>query len=402
MPFVKNPWRRHFFHALAAAALALPLAVSAQKKYDTGASDTEIKIGNFGPYSGPVAAYGTIGRTYAAYFKKINEEEGGIRGRKINMISLDDAYNPAQSVEQTRKLVERDRVLLLFAPLGTSHNQAILRYVNQRKIPHLFIASGAARWGNYKENPWTMGWQPTYDLESRVFAEHVLKTRPQAKVGILVQNDDFGKDNLEGFLKGLGDKAKTMVVSQQTYEISNPTIDSQMVALKNSGANVFINISTPKFGAQTIRKMAEIGWQPQHYLSNTAASVQSVLKPAGFENAKGLITASFLRDPTDPAQRDTKQVQEYLAFMQQYYPAGNPDETLNILAYSQAQTLVQVLRQCGDDLTRANVMRQAQNLDMELPMLADGIRVQTGADNYFPVRQTRMLRFDGARYVPIQ
>jgi len=387
--------------AAAALACALPLAAHAQKKYDTGASDTEIKIGSFLPYSGPVSAYGTIGRTHAAYFEKINAE-GGINGRRITLLSMDDAYNPAQSVEQTRKLVERERVLLMFAPLGTSHNQAVRAYLNQRKIPHLFLSTGSPRFGDPKNFPWTMGFQPSIHIEGEAIARHILQNQRDAKVGILVQNDDFGKDYLQGVMQGFGAQAGQLLVMQQSYEVSDPTVDSQMVALKNSGANVFINISTPKFGAQTIRKMAEIGWKPQHYLANTAASIQSVLKPAGFDNAKGLITASFLRDPTDPAQRASAQVVEYLAFMQQYHPAGNPDETLNILAYSQAQALVQVLRQCGDDLTRANVMRQATSLDLELPMLADGIRVQTSADNYFPVRQTVMLRFDGTRYVPIQ
>jgi len=393
--------QRRRWLAAAALACALPLAAHAQKKYDTGASDTEIKIGSFLPYSGPVSAYGTIGRTHAAYFEKINAE-GGINGRKITLLSMDDAYNPAQSVEQTRKLVERERVLLLFAPLGTSHNQAVRAYLNQRKIPHLFLSTGSPRFGDPKNFPWTMGFQPSIHIEGEAIAKHILQNQRDAKVGILVQNDDFGKDYLQGVMQGFGAQAQQLIVMQQSYEVSDPTVDSQMVALKNSGANVFINISTPKFGAQTIRKMAEIGWKPQHYLANTAASIQSVLKPAGFDNAKGLITASFLRDPTDPAQRASAQVVEYLAFMQQYHPAGNPDETLNILAYSQAQALVQVLRQCGDDLTRANVMKQATSLDLELPMLADGIRVQTSADNYFPVRKTVMLRFDGTRYVPIQ
>jgi len=401
MPLTKSLLRRHVCRALAAAALALPLAVFAQKKYDTGASDTEIKIGNFGPYSGPVAAYGTIGRTYAAYFKKINEE-GGVNGRKINMISLDDAYNPAQSVEQTRKLVERDRVLLLFGTLGTSHNQAILRYVNQRKIPHLFIASGAARWGHYKENPWTMGWQPTYDLESSVFAAHILKTRPQAKVGILVQNDDFGKDNLEGFLRGLGEKAKTLVVSQQSYEITDPTIDSQMVALKNSGADTFINLTTPKFAAQAIRKAAEIGWKPVHYMSSVSGSITAVMQPAGLDNSTGVMTSSYLIDPSDPQFKDTQVVKDYLAFMKQYYPEGDPDDGLNTSAYARAISLVELLKQCGDDLTRANIMKQAANLDLQLPMIYPGIRFKTAPDDFYPLEDVRLMRFDGARFVPVE
>jgi len=393
--------RRRFCAALAGLLLAAPAAAQAQKKYDVGASDTEIKVGNFGPYSGPVAAYGTIGRTYAAYFRKINEE-GGVNGRKINLISLDDAYNPAQSVEQTRKLVERDRVLLLFGTLGTSHNQAILRYVNQRKIPHLFIASGAARWGNYQENPWTMGWQPTYDLESRTFAEHILATRAQAKIGILVQNDDFGKDNLEGFLKGLGDKAKTMVVSQQSYEITDPTIDSQMVALKNSGADTFINLTTPKFAAQAIRKAAEIGWKPVHYMSSVSGSITQVMQPAGVENAMGVMTSSYLIDPSDPQFKDSQEVKDYLAFMQKYYPEGDPNDGLNTSSYARAISLVELLKQCGDDLTRANIMKQAANLDLQLPMIYPDIRFKTAPDDFYPLENVRLVRFDGARFVPVE
>jgi len=400
MQISKNLLRRHFCFALTSMALMVSPSAFAQKKYDIGANDTEIKVGNFGPYSGPVATYGTIGRTYAAYFKKINEA-GGINGRKINLISLDDAYNPAQSVEQTRKLVERDRVLLLFGTLGTSHNQAILRYVNQRKIPHLFIASGAARWGNYKENPWTMGWQPTYDLESRVFAEHILATRPQTKIGILVQNDDFGKDNLEGFLKGLGDKAKSMVISQQSYEITDPTIDSQMVALKNSGADTFINLTTPKFAAQAIRKAAEIGWKPVHYLSNVSGSITAVMQPAGVENSTGIMTSSYLIDPSDPEFTDSKEVQDYLTFMKKYYPEGDPNDGLNTSAYARAISLVELLKQCGDDLTRANIMKQAANLDLQLPMIYPDIRFKTAPDDFYPLENVRLMRFDGTRFVAV-
>lgn len=392
---------RRFWALLAALALASPTAVQARKKYDPGASDTEIRIGNFVPYSGPVSAYGTIGKAQAAYFAKLNAE-GGIHGRRITYLSADDAYNPAQSVEQTRKLVERDGVLLMFGTLGTAQNQAVQRYLNQRKVPQLFVSSGATRWGNPGSFPWTMGWQPTYQLEGSSFARHILATRPQAKVAILMQNDDFGKDYLKGVLDGLGEQARQRIVSQQTYEVGDPTVDSQMVALKGSGADTFINISTPKFAAQAIRKAAEIGWKPEHYLVNVSMSISSVLKPAGLDHARGVITATYLREPSDPTHQGTPELAGYLAFMRQYYPAGDPDDSLNVIGYSLAQTLEQVLRQAGDDLTRANIMKQAASLKMQLPMLYPGIDLQTGADDFYPVEKMQLVRFDGSRYVPVQ
>ncbi|WP_234193638.1 ABC transporter substrate-binding protein [Pseudacidovorax sp. NFM-22] len=379
--------------------LALAPAAQAQKKYDTGASDTEIKVGNFVPYSGPASAYGTIGKTHAAYFAKLNAE-GGINGRKITYLSADDAYNPAQSVEQTRKLVERDGVLLMFGALGTSHNQAVQRYMNQRKVPQLFVSTGATRWGDPKNFPWTMGWQPTYQLEGAIFARHIMATRPNAKVGILMQNDDFGKDYLKGVMDGFGDKAKQFIVSQQTYEVTDPTVDSQMVALKGSGADTFINITTPKFAAQSIRKAADIGWKPAHYLVSVSLSISSVIKPAGADNAQGIITATYLREPSDPSNQGTRELADYLAFMKQYHPAGDPNDSLNVIGYSQAQTLAEVLRRCGDDLTRANVMKQAASLKMALPMLYPGITLSTGADDFFPIKKMQPVRFDGTRYVP--
>jgi len=383
-----------------ALALAFPAAAQAQKKYDRGASDAEIKIGNFAPYSGPASAYGTLAKANAAYFAKLNAA-GGINGRKINFISLDDAYNPAQSVEQTRKLVERDGVLLLFAAVGTSHNLAVRNYLHQRKVPNLFLSTGSPRLGDKVKYPWTLGFRSSYHTEGETMARHIMAADPNAKVGILVQNDDFGKDYLQGFLQGFGDRAKQLIVSQQSYELSDPTADSQMVALKNSGANVFVNISTPKFAAQAIRKMAEIGWNAAHYVASVSQSIQSVLKPAGLDNAKGIMTVGYLIDPSDPKYAASEAVAQYLQFMQQYYPAGDPNDSLNVIGYSQAQALEHVLAQCGDDLTRENIMRQTERLDLELPMLMPGIKLQTAPGDFYPVKKVRMLRFDGSHYAVI-
>lgn len=389
--------RRALMLSFTAAALLGPAIGHAQKKYDPGASDTQIKIGHIVPYSGPVSAYGTIGKAAGAYFAKVNAE-GGVNGRKIEFISLDDAYNPAKTVEQARKLVERDEVLVLFGPLGTAHNQAIQRYMNARKVPQLFVATGASRWGDPKNFPWTMGWQPTYHTEGKVFGEHILATQPNAKIAVLMQNDDFGRDYQKGLLDGLGDKAKAAIVSHQTYEVTDPTIDSQMVAAKASGADVFVNIATPKFAAMAIRKAAEIGWKPTQYLVSVSVSVSSVLKPAGFENATGVISATYLRDPSDPGSQGTKELNDYLAVMKQYYPGGDPNDTLNVLGYSSAQTMVQTLKQAGDQLTRANVMKQAASLSLDLPMLYPGIKVKTAADDFFPIEQMQLVRFNGTRY----
>jgi branched-chain amino acid transport system substrate-binding protein len=383
-------------------ALALGLAAAggalAQKKYDTGATDTEIKVGHLVPYSGPVSAYGTIGKSVSAYFAKVNAD-GGINGRKVNVLSLDDAYTPSRTVEQARKLVEQDEVLLMFGTLGTAHNMAIQRYMNAKKVPQLFVATGATRFGDPKGFPWTMGWQPTYQAEGQIYAQHILSTKPNAKIGILMQNDDFGKDYLKGFIDGLGDKAKAMVVSQQTYEVTDPTVDSQLVALKGSGADVFFSITTPKFAAQAIRKIAEIGWKPTHYLASVSQSVTSVFKPAGFENAKGVISAAYLRDPTD--YKDAKETQDYLAVMSKYYPGGDPNDSLNVLGYSSAQTLEFVLRKAGDNLTRENIMKIAANLSMTLPMLYPGIELKTSADDFHPIEKMQPQQFDGTRYVPM-
>jgi len=382
-------------------ALLLAFPLVAQTQYDVGASDTEIKIGNFVPYSGPVSAYSSAGRVHAAYFNKVNAE-GGINGRRITFISVDDAYNPAQSVEQTRKLVERDGVLLMFGMLGTTHNQVIQRYLNQRKVPQLFIASGSERWGDYRNYPWTMGWQPTHAREGEVLAHDILKNHAQARIGILVQNDDFGRDALNGVLHGLGDKGRQMIVAQQTYEVSDPTVDSQLIMLKNSRTDVLINLSSPKFAMQAIRKLAEMDFKPVHYLSSISASIKSVLYPAGLENAQGIITFKYTIDPSDPRFKDSGQVREYRAFMQQYYPEGDPDDSINVTAYIRTLALVEVLKRCGDVLTRANVMRQAANLDMEIPMLLPGIRVKTAPDDFYPIKDVQLVRFEGENFVPLQ
>ncbi|MBP6901783.1 MAG: ABC transporter substrate-binding protein [Burkholderiaceae bacterium] len=393
--------RRQLALALAAAPLLGAVGVArAQKKYDAGATDSEIKIGNLMPYSGPASAYGTIGKTMAGYFNKINAE-GGINKRKIKFITLDDAYNPAKTVEQTRKLVEEEEVLALFAPLGTAHNAAIQKYMNSKKVPQLFVATGASRWASPKEFPYTMGWQPSYTTEGRAYARHILDTKPGAKIGVLMQNDDFGKDFQRGFLEGLGDKAKTMIVSHQTYEVTDPTIDSQIVTLKGSGADTFFNITTPKFAAMAIRKSAELGWKPVHYLSSVSQSVSSVLKPAGLDNANGILSAAYLRDPSDPANAGTKELAEFQAFMKQWYPAGDANDTLNVIGYSLSQTLVHVLRQCGDVLTHDNVMKQAANLNLTLPMVYPGIEVRTTPDDFNPISKIQVVRFNGQRYEPV-
>ncbi|MDD2545373.1 MAG: ABC transporter substrate-binding protein [Burkholderiaceae bacterium] len=380
-----------------ALASALPLTVRAQKKYDTGASDTEIKLGNLNPYSGPASAYGTCGKAMQAYFDKLNAS-GGVNGRKINFITLDDAYNPAKSVEQTRKLVEQDEVLLMFAALGTSHNMAVQRYLNAKKVPQLFVNTGATRFGDPKTAPWTMGWQPTYQAEGRVYAKHILQTKPNAKIGVLMQNDDFGKDYYKGLVDGLGDKAKALITQHLTYEVSDPTIDSQLVSLKAAGCDVFVSITTPKFAAQALRKAADIGWKPTQYLVSVSQSMSSVLKPAGFENAVGVISSTYLLSPSDPAAAGNKDVADYLATMKQYYPGGDPDDTLNSIGYSIAATMVQVLKQAGDHLTRENIMKQAANLNFTPPMLYPGIEVKTGPDDFFPIEKRVLQRFNGKAY----
>ncbi|WP_440642523.1 ABC transporter substrate-binding protein [Bradyrhizobium sp. PUT101] len=389
---------------LAAASLALALiaastsTASAQKKYDTGATDTEIKIGNIMPYSGPASAYGIIGRTEAAYFKKINDE-GGINGRKINFISYDDAYSPPKTVEQARKLVESDEVLFIFNSLGTPPNSAIQKYMNSKKVPQLFVATGATKWNDPKDFPWTMGWQPNYQSETQIYAKYILKELPNAKIGVLYQNDDYGKDYLKGLKDGLGAKAASMIVLEESYETSEPTIDNHIVKLKATGADVFINITTPKFAAQAIKKNAEIGWKPIHFLNNVSASVGSVIKPAGFENAQGIISAAYLKDTTDAQWANDAGMKAFLDFMAKYFPEGDKTDGGTIVGYGVAQTLVQVLKNCGDDLTRANVMKQAASLkDFRTEALLPGIKINTSATDFAPISSLQLQRFKGERW----
>jgi branched-chain amino acid transport system substrate-binding protein len=386
--------------AAALAALALAGPAAAQKKYDPGATDAEIKIGNTNPYSGAQSAYGLIGKTIEAYFKKVNAE-GGINGRKINFISYDDGYSPPKTVEQVRKLVESDEVLLVFQTLGTPSNTAIQKYLNQKKVPQLFVATGATKWGDPKTFPWTMGWQPNYQSEGRIYAKFLLDKYPNAKIGILYQNDDYGKDYVKGMKDGLGDKAKTMIVAEQPYEATDPTVDSQIINLKASGADVFFNVTTPKAAAQAIRKAAEIGWKPLHLLNNVSQSVGSVLKPAGLENAVGILSSYYLKDPTDPQWTNDAGFKDWSAFMDKWLPEGDKTSSFTVYGYSAAQTLVQVLKQCGDTLTRDNVMKQAASLkDLELPMLLPGIKINTSANDFYPIEQMQMQRFNGERWEP--
>jgi len=365
---------------------------------DPGVTKDEIKIGNINPYSGPASAYGTIGKGIAAYFKKLNDE-GGINHRKINFISYDDAYNPAKALEQARRLVEQDQVLFIFQSLGTPSNSAIWKYMNDKHVPQLFVATGATKWGDPVGHPWTMGWQPTYQSEAHAYAKYLLKEKPNAKVAVLLQNDDYGKDYLKGLKDGLGAAAAKMIIAEQTYEVTDPTIDSQMVNLKNSGADVFVNITTPKFALQAIKKAADLGWKPLHILNNVSTSIAVVMKPAG-EAAKGIISAFYLKDYDDPQWKDDPATKAWLAWMQKYYPEGSLHEQFNVYAYCVAQTMVQVLKQAGNDLSRANVMKQAANLkDLTLPMLLPGIKINTSATDFFPIEQERLVRYDGERWV---
>ena len=384
------------------AALLLCAATStaalAQKKYGPGVSDTEIKIGNIMPYSGPASAYGVIGRTEAAYFKKINDA-GGINGRKINFISYDDAYSPPKAVEQARKLVESDEVLFIFNPLGTPSNSAIHKYMNAKKVPQLFVATGATKWNDPKNFPWTMGWQPNYQSETQIYAKYLLKEKPDAKIGVLFQNDDYGKDYLKGLKDGLGAKAASMIVMEESYETSEPTIDNHIVKLKASGADVFVNITTPKFAAQAIKKAGEIGWTPTQFLNNVSASVGSVIKPAGYENAQNIISAAYVKDVTDPQWHDDAGMREFLAFMERDFPEGNKLDGSTVVGYGVAQTLVQVLKQCGDDLTRENVMKQAANLkSFRTEVLLPGITINTSPTDFAPISQLQLMRFKGEKW----
>jgi branched-chain amino acid transport system substrate-binding protein len=387
------------FAAIAATVIAFASTTSAlaQKKYDTGATDTEIRIGNIMPYSGPASAYGVIGKTEAAYFNKINAE-GGINGRKIKFISYDDGYSPPKAVEQARKLVESDEVLFIFNPLGTPSNTAIQKYMNAKKVPQLFVATGATKWNEPKEFPWTMGWQPSYQSEARIYAKYLLKEKPDAKISVLYQNDDFGKDYLKGLKDGLGAKA-SMIIAEESYETSEPTIDNHIVKLKASGADVFLSITTPKFAAQAIKKLAEIEWKPLHIVSNVSASVGSVIKPAGFENAQGILSAAYAKDGADPQWDDDGGMMKFLAFLHKYDPDANKLDGSVAYGYGVAQTMVKVLEMCGDNLTRDNVMKQAASLKDFVPdTMLPGVKINTSPTDFAPIEQLQMMRFKGEKW----
>lgn len=390
------------FTAVGCLAVALSLVSSvapADKRYGPGVTDTEIKLGQSYPYSGPLSAYSTIAKAQAAYFKKVNEE-GGVNGRRVTLISLDDGFSPPKTVENVRRLVEQDEVLALFNVLGTPTNTAILKYVHQKRVPNLFVATGASKFGDYHNNPWTIGWQPTYHVETGVFARYVMKNLPNAKVAVLYQNDDAGRDFLAGVHDGFGDLRSKMIVAEVSYEVADPTVDSQVLSLQGSGADVFLLLAAPKATAQAIRKAGGIGWKPTIFISQISSSVDLVLKPAGLENAVGIWSTAYIKDPSDASFKNDNGVQEYLVFMKAHYPDANPVDPFNVYGYTTAQTMVEVIKRCGDDLTRENLLRQATSLrDLELPMLTPGIRVNTSPSDYFPIEQEQMMRFDGQKWV---
>jgi branched-chain amino acid transport system substrate-binding protein len=386
--------RRTFAAGSAAFALA-PTIVAAQKKYDPGVSDKEIKLGHTNPYSGPLSAYGVIGKAEAAYWAMVNDQ-GGINGRKVNFISYDDGFSPPKTVEMVRKLVEDDQVFAIFQLLGTPTNTVVHKYLNQKKVPQLFVATGASKWGDPKNFPWTMGWQPDYSTEGGIYAKHMLAQHKGEKIGVLWQNDDSGKDYVGGFMKGLGKENEKMVVASVSYEVTDPTVDSQVIQLKNSGATVFFNDAAPKQAAQAIRKVADLGWKPAHYLANVSASVTSVLKPAGLENSQGIITAAYLKDPTDTQWATTPDFIEWKAWMAKYHPTGNASDSFNAYAYAVTATMHECLKRCGDELTRANLMKQAASMkDLVVPMLLPGIKINTSPTDFYPIQSVRLQRFKG-------
>ena len=383
---------------LAAASMMVAGPALAQKKYGPGASDTEIKIGNTVPYSGPASAYGILGKSYAAYFKKINDE-GGINGRKINFISYDDGYSPPKTVEQTRKLVESDEVMAIVGNVGTAANAAIQKYLNAKKTPQLFLATGATRWNDPKQFPWTMGWLPSYHAEALAYAKYILKEKPNAKIGVFFQNDDFGKDYVKGLKEGLGDKAASMIVMETSYEVSEPTVDSHIVKLKAAGVDTIFSFATGKFAAQSIKKVAELGWKPLHIVPNASSSLGSVIRPAGFENAQDVVSATFAKDPTDPQWKDDPGMQKFHAYVEKYIPEGKAMESTVLSGYSIAQTMVAALQQCGDDLTHENLMKQAANLKgLQLDGVLPGVTVNTSATDFSPIDQFQMMSFKGERW----
>jgi branched-chain amino acid transport system substrate-binding protein len=388
--------RNGILHLATATALTLALSVSAanaQKKYDPGASDTEIKVGQTVPFSGPASAYASIGKTQAAYFKMINDQ-GGINGRKINLIQYDDAYSPPKAVEQVRKLVESDEVLLTFQIIGTPSNAAVQKYLNSKKVPQLFAATGASKFTDPKNFPWTMGYNPNYFVEGRIYGQYILKEYPNAKVGVLYQNDD-----LNGIKAGLGDKAAKMIVNESSYEVSDPTVDSQILKIKDAGADLFFSASTPKQAAQAIKKIGEIGWKPVQIVDINATSVGAVMKPAGLDAAKGVISVNYGKDPLDPTWKDDAGLKKYFDFMAKYYPDGDKDSNFNTYGYGTAQLLAHVLQQCGDNLTRENVMKQAASLkDVTSDIALPGIKANTSATDYRVNKQLQMMKFNGERW----
>src|ERR1700761_1884323 len=386
----------HAKSAMLAGLLAVAVASSAhaQKRYDPGVTDTEIKIGNIMPYSGPASAYGQIGKTEAAYFSKINAE-GGINGRKINFISYDDGYSPPKAVEQARKLVESDEVLLIFNPLGTPSNSAIQKYMNAKKVPQIFVSSGAAKWNDPKNFPWTIGWQPSYQVEGRIYGAYILKNYPGKTIGVLYQNDDFGKDYVIGLHEGLGAQADKLILVEASYETTSPTVDSQVVQIKGANPDIFINIATPKFAAQAIKKVAEIGWHPIQFVTNVSASGGGVMKPAGYEASQDVLSAAYLKDPKDPKWKSDPAMNEWRAFMTKWYPEGDQEDASTTFGYGVAKGLEQVLRQCKDNLTRENVMKQAANLNFEIGVYLPGTRIKTSPTDFAPLEQLQMMRFKG-------
>src|SRR5450432_188502 len=400
---MKNKKRSLLASHLIAVAAATALSVLAtqgalaQKKYDTGATDTEIKIGNVEAYSGPASAYGIIGKTEDAYFRMINDQ-GGINGRKINFISYDDGYSPPKTVEQVRKLIESDEVFLVFNALGTPTQNAVQKYHNAKKVPQLFLATGASKWNDPKDFPWTMGFQPSYRVEARIFGKYILKAKPDAKVVIFYANDDFGKDYLVG-LKEVLDKSSVKIVAEESYETTEPSIDSHIVKLKDTGADVFVNISTPKFAAQAIKKMAELEWKPMHVMTDVSISIGAVMKPAGLEASEGILSATYIKDASDSQWAGDAGMKKFMAFIEKYSPGANISDANLVYAYAAAQTMVQVLQQCGDNLTRENVMKQAASLkDFTPDTLLPGVRINTSATDFAPIEQLKMMQFKGGKW----
>jgi branched-chain amino acid transport system substrate-binding protein len=386
------------FATAAALTVLTTQGALAQKKYDTGASDTEIKIGNVEAYSGPASAYGVIGKTEDAYFKMINDQ-GGVNGRKINFISYDDGYSPPKTVEQVRKLIESDEVLLVFNALGTPTQSAVQKYQNTKKVPQLFLATGASKWNDPKDFPWTMGFQPSYRVEARIFAKYILKTKPDAKVAVFFQNDDFGKDYVAGLKEVFGDKASSIIVAEESYETTEPSIDSHIVKLKGTGADVLVNISTPKFAAQTIKKMAELEWKPMHLMTDVSISIGAVMKPAGLEASEGVLSAGYLKDASDSQWADDEGMKKFMTFVDKYMPGANISDANLVYGYAAAQTMVQTLKQAGDNLTRENVMKQAASLkDFAADTLIPGIKVNTSATDFAPIEQLKMMQFKGGKW----